>query len=261
MPLPAHVPWSQRVCAVALVALSGAYIAARGADALPRPLRPTLVSAGLDVTSSKPAVRRAAPAVRSHAPTASRTTAAPVAPARTSREPVVPAVTYVPDPPSVAAAAAGPRTAVQATTATWAEESAAAQWLFDKINSERAANGLPALRRDSRLDASAHQHNLAMAKANTLSHQLPGEPNAGQRMSAQGVVWTQSGENAGMSGELANSGITAASKANEAMMNEGPGGGHYDNLMGTAFDHVGVSVVYDPFNHKMWITEDFAAEA
>jgi hypothetical protein len=39
------------------------------------------------------------------------------------------------------------------------------------------------------------------------------------------------------------------------MMNEGPGGGHYDNIMSPDFQQVGVGVAFDA-NH-VWVTEDF----
>src|SRR5664279_3789950 len=45
--------------------------------------------------------------------------------------------------------------------------------MLHAMNSERAAHHLPALRMNTRLTLSAHRHNLAMAKTNTMSHQLP----------------------------------------------------------------------------------------
>lgn len=99
-----------------------------------------------------------------------------------------------------------------------------------------------------------------MAQANTLSHQLPDEPRLGVRVTSAGVTWTSCGENVGVYSDISNGGITAAQAIQAAFMAEGPGGGHYENIMATKFTHVGVSVVYDAKNHKIWVTEDFATE-
>jgi len=205
------------------------------------------------------AARRASAATSTHGPASTRVrnpaAARNPSPVYAAPKPA-PVATRAAPVPAAPAPAPKPATA----TTTYTEEGSADSWLLSTINSQRRQHGLPALTMDSRLNASAHQHSLAMAKAGTLSHQLPGEGTPGQRMSAQGVAWTNCGENAGMSGDTGNSGINAASTANRAMMAEGPGGGHYDNLMSSSFNHIGISVLFDPVHHTMWITEDFAQE-
>jgi hypothetical protein len=57
-----------------------------------------------------------------------------------------------------------------------AQEHRPAQILFESANRERVANGLGLLKWDATLAAAAHQHAQRMAAQNTLSHQLPGEP-------------------------------------------------------------------------------------
>src|SRR5690242_6022133 len=54
------------------------------------------------------------------------------------------------------------------------------------INAERHAHHLRALRYDPRLRVSARRHNLSMAQANMLSHQLPGEADFTRRITATG---------------------------------------------------------------------------
>ncbi len=49
--------------------------------------------------------------------------------------------------------------------------------LFNSLNRERAAQGLPVLQWDEALASAARQHAGQMAQLNLMSHQLPGEPN------------------------------------------------------------------------------------
>src|SRR5258708_28122514 len=58
----------------------------------------------------------------------------------------------------------------------YGQEHGPAQILFESANRERAAKGLGLLKWDPALAAAAHHHAQRMAEQNTLSHQLPGEP-------------------------------------------------------------------------------------
>src|SRR4051812_7595303 len=84
-----------------------------------------------------------------------------------------------------------------ATTPSAATAAYDAQQILLLINSERRAGGLPALTWNTRLVSAAHAHNLRMAKANVLSHQLPGEASLGSRITTAGYKWRAIGENAG----------------------------------------------------------------
>lgn len=53
------------------------------------------------------------------------------------------------------------------------EEQQFAQRLLKQINQDRAANGLPPLAWEPRLERSAYQHNLVMAAGCGLMHQCP----------------------------------------------------------------------------------------
>jgi hypothetical protein len=68
-----------------------------------------------------------------------------------------------------------------------ATEDQIAQAVFQAINQSRAANGLAPLTWSTNLANSARQHDLTMQAANTLSHQLPGEADLGDRERHQGV--------------------------------------------------------------------------
>jgi|SRR5579864_2245247 len=132
----------------------------------------------------------------------------------------------------------------------------AASAVFQAINSARAKAGLPALRWSDGLARSAHQHNLAMAAANQLSHQLPGEAPLGNRVSSQGVSWTWCAENIGYSSNLSTSGALGLENA---MVNETPpNDDHRQNILSSTATMVGVDVVFDSTNHLLWLTEDFA---
>lgn len=71
----------------------------------------------------------------------------------------------------------------------------AGQQLFQAINRERAANGLPPLRWDESLAAAARQHAEAMAAQNAISHVLPGEPSLPARATRAGAHFSWLSEN------------------------------------------------------------------
>ncbi|MEO8899117.1 MAG: CAP domain-containing protein [Candidatus Dormibacter sp.] len=150
---------------------------------------------------------------------------------------------------SAAGQAASVRGAQSATSNTAA---AAAASVFAAINHSRAVAHLPAVWLGGRLVNDAHAHNLAMAAANQLSHQLPGEPSLGARASRLGVTWSWLGENVGESPSLSSAG---ALYLEGMMMNSA---GHRANILSTRFSRVGVDVVYDSVHHTLWLTEDFA---
>src|SRR5436190_22584245 len=66
------------------------------------------------------------------------------------------------------------------------EEQQLAQRLFKQINQDRISNNPPPLAWEPRLEKSARQHDLVMAKGCGLMHQCPNEPDLGSRISHQG---------------------------------------------------------------------------
>lgn len=153
---------------------------------------------------------------------------------------------------SAAALLAHPVAASAATTA----ETAAATSVLRMLNAERAANHLPALGSSVALTSSARKHNLAMAAANQLSHQLPGEPVFTTRISQAGVAWHSAAENVGWTTDRSTAG---ANGLQAAMYNEkAPNDGHRRNILSTSVRYVGIDVLIDARTGKLWLTEDFA---
>jgi uncharacterized protein YkwD len=134
--------------------------------------------------------------------------------------------------------------------------------LLAQINGLRAQHGLPPYALLAGLGASAHAHNLQMMGGCGLSHQCPGEPSLGDRITAQGVHWTSCGENIGWSGPHPNttSAIVAAAEGlTTSMYNEQPpNDGHRQNLLSSSFHHIGIDVQRDS-SGIVWLTQDFSS--
>jgi uncharacterized protein YkwD len=75
------------------------------------------------------------------------------------------------------------------------EVASAERALFDALNRERSARGLPALLWDAALASAAREHAARMAQRNVLSHQLPGEPQVQVRATKAGARFTTIAEN------------------------------------------------------------------
>ena len=140
------------------------------------------------------------------------------------------------------------------------EEQQLAQQLFQRINQDRAANNLPALAWEPRLEQSARLHDLVMAGGCGLAHQCPNEAGLGTRISNQGVQWQTVGENIGEGGPV----YTTTDAWNmvllihNGMMGEKPpDDGHRRNLLSKDFHRLGISIYIDSHN-TLWLTEDFA---
>jgi uncharacterized protein YkwD len=124
-----------------------------------------------------------------------------------------------------------------------------------ELNAERARHGLRALKMDSELTSAAHSHNLAMAKANTLSHQLSGEASLGSRISAAGYGWSAVAENVAYHSSRSQAGVLAVQKA---MYNEKPpNDGHRENILNKSYVDVGIDVISDSVHGKVWLVTDF----
>ena len=133
--------------------------------------------------------------------------------------------------------------------------------LLAQINDLRAQHGLPPLTLLAGLNASAHAHTVRMMGSCGMSHQCPGEPSLGARISAQGVHWSTCGENIGWSGPHPNTTsaiVSAAEGLTLSMYNEKPpDDGHRRNLLSNSFHHIGIDVQRDS-NGRVWLTQDFS---
>src|SRR5271170_1278178 len=67
--------------------------------------------------------------------------------------------------------------------------------LFNAVNQERKAYGLPSLKSDDALTNAARKHAQLMAEQGTLSHQFPGELSLPSRARAAGAHFSWLSEN------------------------------------------------------------------
>ena len=135
-------------------------------------------------------------------------------------------------------------------------EIAAATSVLQMLNAERAAHHLPALGSSPALVSGARLHNITMAQANLLSHQLPGEAVFSTRIAQAGVPWHSAAENVGWT---TNQTTAGAQGLQSDMYNEvAPNNGHRLNILSTSVRFVGIDVLIDARTGKLWLTEDFA---
>ena len=128
--------------------------------------------------------------------------------------------------------------------------------VLNLLNQERLAHHLPILHGSAPLRRSASLHNAAMVRANTLSHQLPGEAGLGIRISRQGFNWNWAAENIAYNTDMTTNGALALQRL---MYGEkAPYDGHRLNILSPQARYVGVQVYLDTAHHKIWLTEDFA---
>jgi uncharacterized protein YkwD len=157
-------------------------------------------------------------------------------------------------PRDASAHAAAPRHRI-----TSANTAAFARQMLGLLNQERRAHGRHPLSMAWRLRESAHRHNVRMAKANVMSHQLPGEAFFATRITRTGYKWRAAAENIGWNSNLTSSGILALEK--EMYHEVAPNDGHRVNILSRSYTQVGIDVVYDAHHHKLWFTQDFGAPA
>lgn len=158
---------------------------------------------------------------------------------------------------SSAASAKGISYAVKSVPAPSAAELVMMHALLLEINLERRLHHLPAVRSNKYLALSARRHDVAMSRANTMSHQLPGEAFFATRMTAAGYKWAWAGENIAWNSRMTTAGVIQLEKM---MYNERPpNDGHRVNILSSHFRDVGVDVYLDAKHHKVWLTTDFGS--
>jgi uncharacterized protein YkwD len=128
---------------------------------------------------------------------------------------------------------------------------------FRLINSERSKNNLPAYQLDSTLSRVAQAHSDLMASGCGLQHQCSGEPDLGTRIKNAGLSFTSAGENIGYAYGYGTSKDNVL-HIHQLFMSEGPCGcgNHYDHIMSTKFQKVGVGVTVTN-DGTVWLTEDY----
>jgi uncharacterized protein YkwD len=117
--------------------------------------------------------------------------------------------------------------------------------LFNSVNRERAAQGLPILQWDDALASAARGHASQMALHNLMSHQLPGEPELIARANAAGVRFSVIAENVAIGPD--------ASTIHTAWMHSP---GHRANILRPELNVLGIAVVLG--SGGLFAVQDFA---
>lgn len=128
-----------------------------------------------------------------------------------------------------------------------AQHTVAEQYLFQAVNTERAAAGLQAVTWNPTLTHAAQDHALRMRSAQAISHQFQGEPGLAERAAASGSRFSRVAENVATS--------TSILEMHTALMNSPL---HRDNILDPQVNSIGISVVVS--GRQMWGVEDFARD-
>jgi uncharacterized protein YkwD len=117
--------------------------------------------------------------------------------------------------------------------------------LFNAVNQERKAHGLPPLKLDEALSNAARAHAQRMAEQGALSHQLSGEPSLPSRARAAGAHFSWLSENV-------DEGQNAAAIHQSFMKSPQ----HRANILDGDMDSAGIGVVEG--NGQLFAVEDFS---
>ena len=113
-------------------------------------------------------------------------------------------------------------------------------------NVKRAAVGCRPLRVNYDLRQAARYHSRYMARAGVMSHQLPGEPRLGVRITRAGYTnWTRVAENIA-------AGFTSATSVLRAWWSSPS---HRRNIADCSLRHIGVGVIFT--GRRLYWTQDF----
>jgi len=116
------------------------------------------------------------------------------------------------------------------------------------LNADRAANGLPPLRANSRLNALAENYAQDMINRGYFSHTNPEGQSPFDRMRQAGVTYRYAGENLAIN--------TSVSGAEQAFMNSP---GHRANILNPHYTEVGVGVRYGS-NGSVYVVQEFIGQ-
>jgi uncharacterized protein YkwD len=130
------------------------------------------------------------------------------------------------------------------------------QELFQLINQDRAACGLPPFAWNATLASGALLHSWNMFHCG-FSHTCPDGVDQCVRIAREGFSFTDCGECIGLAGP-SNPPWANVYAVQESMMNEGPSGWHYIHLTSTTLHRIGVGIYVDP-NGWVWFTEDMVS--
>jgi uncharacterized protein YkwD len=128
---------------------------------------------------------------------------------------------------------------------------------LDALNAYRAMNGVPALAIDDQLSAFSLTAAMEL-KASGNAHEYF------MKQAGSGQIWKQGFCNGAAENQAPNWPVTGGDvdsvvdKILKLMMDEGPGGGHHDNILDRTMTRVGVGLFVDDTNH-LWFSNDFSS--
>lgn len=127
------------------------------------------------------------------------------------------------------------------------------QYNVERINAYRARGGLPPVVYDKTISAFARAGSEQLARDRTphahFAAHIQGAPGFGSRSAEN------QGDPNGVPPEVGN-GKQQIDLLLDIMIKEGPGGGHYENIMSKAMRRVGIGLVY--VNNRLYLTNDFS---
>lgn len=124
-----------------------------------------------------------------------------------------------------------------------AGQSSMTSQVVNLVNSERAAQGLTALQKDSRLTALAQQKAEDMAKNQYFSHTSPTYGSAFDMLKAAGYSYKTAGENIAM-------GQKSAASVMDGWMHSS---GHRANILHTSYEKIGVGYAVSADGMPYWV--------
>lgn len=124
-----------------------------------------------------------------------------------------------------------------------AGQSSMASQVVNLVNSERTAQGLTALQKDSRLAAVAQQKAEDMAKNQYFSHTSPTYGSAFDMLKAAGYSYKTAGENIAM-------GQKSAASVMDGWMHSS---GHRANILHTSYEKIGVGYAVSADGMPYWV--------
>lgn len=140
--------------------------------------------------------------------------------------------------------------------AVTSEELSLTQQLFTLINHDRAVRGLYAFSWNDTLAGGARLHAWNMVHCG-FSHYCPDGHSPCQRISDEGISYTDCGENIAEAGPYP-SAWGGVYRVQESMINESPSGWHRIHLTSRTLHRVGVGIYVD-HGGSIWFVEDLAS--
>lgn len=130
------------------------------------------------------------------------------------------------------------------TPSSYSGVTSAEQQAFNLLNADRAVNGLPALKLNTKLTVLARDYAQDMINRDFFSHYNPEGQSPFDRMSQYGISYRYAGENLAIN--------RSVEDAEKAFMNSP---GHRANILNANYSEVGIGVKYD--GSTVYVVQEF----